>query len=360
VLLAFTAASALVLLIACANVAMLSINRAVARTREFAVRLALGASHAHVMRTLLLETIVLTAGGVGFGWWLAAMATAALAQQTALSLPRLAMPLDAIPVTAGAIAAWLLILLVCSAAPALAVRRAHLVAPLRAGGSTASRASRRVRGALVVTQLAMAIVLLVGAGLLGRTLWVLSRTSLGLDGFPQVVTMALPLGQSTIATDSGSRTALAGRLLQDVRRLPGVASAGIGSNLPPTASLIMFTVRFTNTDNTSDVTRRFDFVSATDGYLDALGARVVQGRLFTAADATGTAPVVVVSESPGKISCNTNTSWAAPIVATSTMTRGASANRRSTVRSTSTPTSAATTTPSAAATAQGRSSWSFP
>ena len=297
VLLVFMAASGLVLLIACANVAMLLITRAVARTREFAVRLALGASYAHVLRTLVLETIVLAVVGGGLGWWLASVATSALAQQTALNLPRVALPMDVGPVTAGSIAACLAVILVCAAAPALTLRHAHLVTPLRAGSSTASPASRRLRGALVVTQLAMAIVLLVGAGLLGKTLWLLAKTSIGLDGSPHVVTMALPVGQSMTAIDAASRIALADRLLQDVRRLPGVQWVGIGSNLPPAASQIAFTVRYTTSEGTTDVTRRYDFVAATDGYLEALGAHVVQGRLFNAADLASNTPVVILSES---------------------------------------------------------------
>lgn len=297
VLLVFAAASCLVLLIACANVAMLLINLAVARTREFAVRLALGASRARLLRTLFFETMLLVVAGGGFGWWIAMLATAALDRQTELNLPRLATSMDGTPVTAGAIAACLLVILVCSGAPVLTVRHAHLATPLRAGASTGSRTGRRVRGALVVAQLAIAVVLLIGAGLLGRTLWVLSHTNIGLDLSPRVVTMAVPVGQSIGATDAASRTALTDRLLQEVRRLPGVEAAGVGSSLPPSASQILFTVRFTTTNNDRDTTRKFDLVSATDGYLDALGARIVQGRLFTAADTASNLPVAVISES---------------------------------------------------------------
>ena len=233
VLLVFSAASCLVLLIACANVAMLLINLAVARTREFAVRLALGATRARVLRTLLFETALIAVVGGGFGWWLAMTATAAIERRTELNLPRLATSMDASLVNVGAIAASLLVILLCSAAPVLAVRKAHLATPLRAGGSTGSRLSRRLRGALVVAQLAIAIVLLTGAGLLGRTVWVLSQTNIGLDVSPRVVTLAVPVGQSSVATDAAGRTALTDRLLEEVRRLPGVESAGVGSSLPP-------------------------------------------------------------------------------------------------------------------------------
>ena len=196
VLVVFAVASCLVLLIACANVAMLLINQAAARTREFAVRVALGASRTRVLRTLFFETTLLVLVGGGLGWWIAMMATAALAAQTDLNLPRLATSMDSAPVTGGAIAACLLVILVCSASPVVAVRHASLATPLRAGTSTGSLASRRFRGALVVAQMAIAIVLLVGAGLLGRTLWILSHANIGLDVSPDVVTMAVPVGQT--------------------------------------------------------------------------------------------------------------------------------------------------------------------
>ena len=199
-------------------------------------------------------------------------------------------------VSSGAIAASLLVILLCSAAPLLAVRHAHLATPLRAGASAGSRLSRRARGALVVAQLAIAIVLLTGAGLLGRTVWVLSHTNIGLDVSPRVMTLAVPVGQSMVATDAAARTALTHRLLEEVRRLPGVESAGVGSSLPPSVSQILFTVRFTTSNNDRDVTRQFDLVSVSDGYLDTLGARVMQGRLFTAADSASQLPVAVISE----------------------------------------------------------------
>lgn len=109
--------------------------------------------------------------------------------------------------------------------------------------------------------------------------------------------MAVPIGQSLSGREAASRAALTDRILADVRRLPGIEAAGIGSNLPPSASQILFTVRFTTSTGDRDVTQKFDLVSATDGYLDALGARIMQGRLFTAADAANNLAVTVISES---------------------------------------------------------------
>jgi predicted permease len=201
------------------------------------------------------------------------------------------------PIGIGVLVACALIVVVCSATPLFIVRDARLSSPLRAGASTSSPAGRRFRSALVVAQLATAIVLLVGAGLLGKTIWILAHTSIGLDESRRVVTMGLPIGQGSAGTDSGTRAAITARILEGVRRLPEVETAGVGSNLPPSGSQILFTVRVTTSNDDRDVTRKFDLVSATSGYLEALGAKVVQGRLFNDADAVSDQSVVVLSQS---------------------------------------------------------------
>jgi predicted permease len=218
--------------------------------------------------------------------------------QTALSLPPLATTFDASPIGIGVLVACLLIVLVCSTPPLLIVRDARLSSPLRAATSTASPTGRRLRSALVVAQLATAIVLLVGAGLLGKTMWILSHANIGLDSESRrVVTLALPIAQGSAGADGAARASIASRILENVRRLPDVETAGVGSNLPPSGSQILFTVRVTTSNDDRDVTRKFDLVSATSGYLEALGARLLQGRLFTEADAASDQPVVVLSQS---------------------------------------------------------------
>ena len=289
----FMAASSLVLLIACANVAMLLVNRAVARSREFTLRLALGASRARLLRTAVLETAMLATAGAVLGWWMATVATAAIAQQTGLGVPRFASVTLSAPVAAGAALAAVLVVLICGAAPLVGVRHAHLATSLRAGTSTGSRQSRRFRSALVVAQLATAIVLLVGAGLLGRTLLVLTHTDLGLSSPHHVMTMAVPAGESTSAVDRTAQSAVLERVLAEARQQPGVQWAGLGSNLPPSSAQVMFTVRYVSGDR--DQTTKMDIVSVTDGYLDALGARVVRGRLFEASDFERDQPVAVLS-----------------------------------------------------------------
>jgi putative ABC transport system permease protein len=294
VLLTFLFATLLVLLVACANVAMLLVNRAVARTREFAVRVALGASRTRLLTIALIETAILAGAGSLGGWWIARFATALLQQTTGLDLPASAtLPADT-PIALSAIAAGVLVMLVCAGAPLVALRRAGMASALRTTTTTGAYGGRQVRATLVVFQLSMTVVLLTGAGLLGRTLLEVSRVDLGLDVRQHVVTMAVPIGQST--ADAAGRLAIVRRILDETRQLPGVVAAGIGGALPPRAAGVVFTIRVTTSEGTVDATRAFDLVPVTDGYFDALGARLVKGRVFTEADTLSSDATCVMSE----------------------------------------------------------------
>jgi len=294
VLLAFLVAALLVLLVACANVAMLLVNRAIARTREFAVRVALGASRTRLLTTAMMETAILAGAGCLGGWSIARLATAFLQQTTGLDLPAtVTLPADT-PIAVSAVAAGVLIMLTCAGAPLVTLRRAGLASALRTTTTTASRGGRQVRAALVVFQLSMTVVLLTGAGLLGRTLLAVSRSDLGLDARERVVTMAVPIGEST--ADVAGRLAIVRRILEETRQLPSVVAAGIGGALPPSAGGAVFTIRVSTSDGTVNATRAFDLIPVTDGYFDALGARIVAGRVFTQADTLSTDPTCVMSE----------------------------------------------------------------
>jgi putative ABC transport system permease protein len=296
VLLVFLAASMLVLFAACANVAMLLVNRAIARAREFSVRVALGASRGRLLTVATLETAMLGAAGTLGGFWLARAASAFLQSRTELDLPFLATRSSQGMLAIGATCAGALMIVISAAAPLFTYQRASITGSLRSATTTGSRASRRVRAALVVAQLAMTVVLLTGAGLLGRTLLAVSRADLGLTEPEQVVSMNVPVGESL---DSSGRLALVQRMLDDTRRLPGVLAAGVGAALPPVQAGLNFTIRVTTSGgpNSVDATRAFDLVPVTDGYFEALGARVLEGRTFTQADGVSTDLVCVMSES---------------------------------------------------------------
>jgi predicted permease len=295
VLLAFLVASALVLLVACANVAMLLVNRAVARSREFAVRIALGASRGRLLTVATLETTILASAGAAGGWAIARGATSFLQRQTGLALPAVATLPSGGAVTIGAVMAAVFVVAACAATPLVVLRRSGLATSLRSITTTSSRGNRRVRGALVVAQLAMTVVLLTGAGLLGRTLLAVSRSEIGIDKPDQVVTMAIPIREST--ADPAAAQGLVQRVLDETRRLPGVTAAGVGGALPPTDAGLVFTIRVSNTEGSVDSTRAFDMVPATDGYFEALGARLVTGRFFEPADMLSPDPICVMSES---------------------------------------------------------------
>lgn len=288
VLVALTAAALLVLLVACANVATLLVNRAALRARELTVRLALGASHARLVRTALVETAAIAVAGATAGWGAAHLFAGMLRPL----LPGLATAIG-VPLAGVAAAAAGGVTVLCGVAPVTAVRRTHLGAALRERTSTGGRASRRIRDGLVVAQVAMAVLLLAGAALLGRTLLVLLHTDIGLQAPGGVLTMRLPLAETTQGSGP-ARPAFVEHLLDAVRALPGVDAAGLGSGIPPARSSMVFAVSVVT--DTSRQTRSFDMVSATDGYLDALGARTEKGRLFASADRLAGRPVAVLSE----------------------------------------------------------------
>jgi predicted permease len=296
VLLALLLASALVLCVACANVAMLLVNRAVARAREFSLRLALGASRGRLLMVATLETAMLAVAGGAAGGWLAVVASRTLATETGLALPGVATAVGNLSLAAGVGAATLFVLAVCGAAPLLTLRESTMAMALRTSTIAGSRAGRRVRGALVVAQLAMTVVLATGAGLLGRTLLAVSRQDVGLDATERVLTLNVPIAQS--AGDAAARLSVVQRLIDGTRRLPGVTAAGFGAALPPSVGSMVFSIRVLNETTGVDEIRAFDMVPVTDGYLEALGARLISGRPFQPSDALPGAPsVVVMSES---------------------------------------------------------------
>jgi predicted permease len=292
VLLAFSAAGAIVLLIACANVATILIGRTVSRQRELAVRRALGASPSRLLLTVVAESMVVTSAGAGLGMLFALASVRMVESWAAGIVPRL-----------GEITVDWAVLLFATAAAAVASMAAAIPAfrivrlgsaQLRTSSATTPRpGDRRVRGALIVTQIALAVVLLAGGGLLTRTIAGLLRADIGVATRGTAVTQVmLTEGTSFTAAERGP---LLQALLTRVRALPGVTAAGSGSNLPPDNAGIEVTVRFVN--GGVETFHSLVLASATPGYLPALGARIVRGRDFDDADERGATLVTVLSES---------------------------------------------------------------
>lgn len=293
VLLAFGAAAAIVLLIACANVATILIGRTVSRQRELAVRRALGASPSRLLLSVVAEALVVTSAGAALGLLFALGSVRMVESWAAGIVPRLGeIAIDwavlLFATTAAAIASLL------AAVPAFRIVRAG-AAQLRTSGATTPRpGDRRVRAALIVTQIALAVVLLAGGALLTRSIAGLLRADLGVTARGAVVTQVLLTQQTSFtATERGP---LLYELLARVRALPGVTAAGAGSNLPPDNAGIEMRVTLAG----SDTVHSLSFASATSGYLPAIGARFVLGRDFSRADETGASFVTIISESAAR------------------------------------------------------------
>ena len=295
VLLAFAAAGAIVLLIACANVATILIGRTVSRRRELAVRRALGASPVRLMTGVVSESVLVTGAGSIAGMLLAVLAVRLVARWAAGILPRLSeLAVD-----------WrVLLFAVASAAAASALAALPALRAvgggaeqLREGGPTMRAGSRRLRGTLVVTQIALAVTLLSGGGLLARTILGLLHAGVGLDTRGAAVSqLMLTRSMSFAAADRGP---MLDELLRRVRAIPGVTDAGAGSSLPPDNAGIEMRVTFE--ENGVRTSHFLTEAGATPGYLPALGARILQGRDFEEADDGLARPVVVLSESAARV-----------------------------------------------------------
>jgi predicted permease len=290
---ALAASGALLLLVACANVATLLVGRALARQREFAVRLSIGASRSGLVRASLFESAILAAIGSALGLWLAHYGLRAFAVVAADVMPRLeTVALDLRAATAS-VAVTMFVALVCGLAPAATAGRSDLAILLRRTPGVGGRGNRRLRATLVGAQLALAVLLLVGTGLLARTVWTLLRTETGATT-RNAVTTRLALTETT-TFDAASRAQFVDELLRRVRELPGVTAAGLGSSLPPRTNQIEMTFRVVNEGR--DESFGVNLVAATPEFLPALGVRLVGGRDLDARDALpGQPAVAVVSE----------------------------------------------------------------
>ncbi|HEY7113901.1 MAG TPA: ABC transporter permease [Thermoanaerobaculia bacterium] len=301
-LLVLTAAVGLVLLIACANVANLLLARAASRQREIAVRRALGAGRWRLIRQLLTESVVLAVAGGGLGLAVASWGTGFLAR---VAPPGVLRP-DPIGVDARVLLFALALSigtgLVFGAAPALSLSGAGREIGLRpeARGTT-SRRGHRVRGILVVAEFALALMLLVAAGLLVRTLGRLQRVDPGFDP-RRVTTATLWLPQPNIRETgryfkNAARVELCDRILDRAARLPGVESAALATAVPFGANRFVGSFTIEGRDPDRSGTGSAELSSVTVGYFDTMGIPLERGRAFTPQDAEASEPIAIASAS---------------------------------------------------------------
>ncbi len=295
-LLVLLGAVGFVLLIACANVANLLLARATTRRKELTVRSALGASRWMIARQLLTESILLAMAGGALGVWVARWSTGALVSMAPQGLARageIALDLRMLGFT-------LLVSLATGVlfglAPAGQVFRLDLTASLSESGrgTSAGSAGGRVRGMLVVSQLAIAFVLLIGAGLLLRSFVRLRQVDLGFRA-DHVLTFLL-----NVPSDRHPRAQQAvfvRELLRSARALPGVKSASAVFGLPLSDGQSIFTVLEIEGRPVPPSQRpRVGFRIIESEYFNAMGIRMLRGRSFTPQDEQGGPPLAIVNE----------------------------------------------------------------
>ena len=312
------AAVAVVLLIACADIACLMLTRAAAREREMAIRTALGAARARVMRLILIETSVLTliggAAGLALAWW----GQKALLAAAPVSVPRASEITFDVRVLAFTLVVSAAAAIVCGLVPALESSRRDSGHALKEGGrsGSASARQRRLFSGLVTVQFACAIVLLAAGGLLVRSFVRLMGTDPGFRT-DHVISVATNLPASTYPGGADVRSFYV-RLLERVRRLPGVTVAGAATDLPLTVrERRLFTIE-TPPAATASLPRVIANDWVVGGYFDALGVRVVKGRALSDQDTQTSEPVVVVNETlakrywPGEDPVGRRIAWGSP------------------------------------------------
>ena len=284
------------LLIACINVANLVLVRGDARGREMAVRTAIGASPSRLVRQLFAESAVLAAIGAGLGLALAAAALRLLTSIDPTSLPPLAPVRLDLTVIAFTLLVAVVTTLLFGLAPALRTLRVDLVESLHEGGSHATAGTRRqrLRGTLVVAEVALAVVLVIGAGLMIRTLAVLRDIDLGFNP-DRVLTMRVTIPGSKYRTGENVGNFF-DELQQRVNALPGVEAAGILRALPLATAVGDYFIDVEGFEESPGREAKGDMQAVSHGAFAAMGTRLVRGRWFTAADTFATMPVAVVNE----------------------------------------------------------------
>jgi putative ABC transport system permease protein len=282
----------LVLLIACANVASLLLVRATEREREFAVRAALGASASRLLRQLLTESLLLALlGGLG-GVLVAKGLIQVIVAMSPANLPLTQIQLNPV-VLFFAVAVSLITALIFGLAPAIQASRTNLQDVLRGGGRSESggRRRQRIRRTLVITEIALALVVLVGAGLLVRSFVALLHTD---PGFTPDKGLALEVQLGTLS--AAERTVFVDQVLERVAALPGVQSVAVSSALPfhdnqvALPSPIKISDRPAGPPGSEPIAL---MIKASEGYFRALGVPLLQGRLFDQRD-RGNAPLVAL------------------------------------------------------------------
>jgi putative ABC transport system permease protein len=284
----------LLLLIACANVANMLLARASAREKEMAIRASLGASRWRLIRQLLVESFLLALGGAVVGCLVAYAGIKALVA----AIPGNTIPDEAViglnvPVLLFSLSVAVFTALLFGLAPALHMAKPDIVEPLKDSGKGVSGGFRhgRLRNTLVVVEVALSLVLLVGAGLLMRSFVALENVELGLNP-DNILVARLPLPREQYKT-AAAKQHFFRELLARLYATPGVVAATETSTLPPYGG-IGSDVDVPGTTHSEKWSAPFQLCS--EGYFPTLGIRILRGRLLSEADVNGARKVAVVNQ----------------------------------------------------------------
>lgn len=282
-----------VLLLACANLTNLLLARTVARQREIAVRIALGAGRAQLIRQALSESLTLAIAGAAAGTALGFILLKLFIRIAPEGIPRLAEARLDLRVLAFTVACSLACGLLVGLGPALASLQTETLA-----GGRSVAAGGLLRPALVAAQFALSLALLTGAGLLGRALWQFQKMPLGAET-EHVVTASYALSRHDYP-DPAHQLAFAERLEDRLRAMPGVLSAAVADSHPPDVPLRskrLHGIQIDGHDQPAGTEGTAVWRAVTPEYFRALGIRILRGRVFTGQDRTPGHEVAVISES---------------------------------------------------------------
>jgi predicted permease len=294
-LLILLVAVALILLIACANVANLTLSRASVREKEIAIRASMGAARYRIMRQLITESVLMAAVGGTLGLLFAAGGLSLLKSTLPADTPRLAdvgMDWRVLLFTA------ILVIftgMVSGIAPAFQSTRAELAESLKAGGRGATLSTgRRVRSTLVVGELALAVLLVCGAGLLIRSLWGLSHVDPGFCSDNVLTARITP--NVSFCNDPGRCFSFFHDLLGGIRALPGVSDAALVSTLPLDGRVLKRSLNVEDYLPTADKPEPLFWLNpVSPRYFSTMRISLLRGREFTEADTTGNPRTAIIS-----------------------------------------------------------------
>jgi putative ABC transport system permease protein len=286
----------LVLLLACVNVANMSLVRAATRSRELAIRAALGAGRRRVARLLLAEStlLALSGGALGllFAWWAIGLLRAAAPE----GLPRVA-EIAVNPRMLGfTVLVSVLATVFIGLAPVVRATKPDLTEPLKSGSAAAAGAGigSRLRSSLVALEVALALVLLIGTGLLVRSLWVLSRVDLGFDP-TRVATLAV--FPPSPRYDSPDRVVeLYRRVADAITALPGIEQVALSNHLPLGRASLSRPIEIPGRERDPEGDEQVLFRTISAEYFDTMRIPVRRGRLFTPGEVTTASHVAIVNE----------------------------------------------------------------